>query len=35
MPAIAIIIIGWVAGFFTITIIKLYKYVLEIFQKGF
>lgn len=34
MPAVAIALIGFIAGLFAMTIISLYKYVLKIINNG-
>ena len=34
MPAVAIALIGFIAGLFVMTIISLYKYVLKIINNG-
>jgi len=34
MPAIAIVLISFLGGLFTMTVINLYKYVLGIMNKG-
>jgi len=35
MPALVMVLVGFVAGLFTMTIINLYKWVLEIWNSGF
>ena len=34
MPAIAMVLIGFVAGLFTMTIVSIYKWVIEFFNSG-
>jgi hypothetical protein len=34
MPAIAIVIISFLGGLFTMSVINLYKYVIQIMNKG-
>jgi len=35
MPAMAIVLFGFVAGLLTMTIVNLYKHVLKIMNEGF
>ena len=35
MPAMTMIVFGFVAGLLTMTIVNLYKHVLKIMQEGF
>jgi hypothetical protein len=35
MPAVAIILIGFVAGLFTMFIVNFYKWFFEIWNRGF
>lgn len=35
MPAIVVVLIGFVAGLLTMTIVSLYKWVMNIWNSGF